>query len=129
MNPDKVELFNKAIYSENKRIPFHNYGSFRSKTSESGSDQIDADCLDNLIDEATFIKFDIEGCEYEGLLGSRRIITKHRPKLAISVYHKLSDLWKAPLLIKGLYEGYRLYFRHYHKTMHTETVCYAIPPG
>ena len=127
VRPNKIELFNKAIYSGKKSLSFHNRGSFWSQVSDSGSNRIEADCLDNLIDGATFIKFDIEGCEYEGLLGSRRIITNYKSKLAISVYHKLSDLWEIPLLIKEFYEGYRLYFRHYHKTMHTETICYAIP--
>jgi hypothetical protein len=94
--------------------------------TSQGPGSVQLDSLDNMIGEASFIKFDIEGCEYEALLGSRRIIEKYKPKLAISVYHKLSDLWTIPFLIKEYGEGYNIYFRHYGKSMHTETICYAV---
>lgn len=124
---NKVVIFNKGIYSEKKTVYFDCLGFFGSKVVDSGTEQVDVDCLDNLVEEASFIKFDIEGSEYEGLLGSRMIIKKYKPKLAIAVYHKVSDLWKIPLLIKEFYDGYRLYFRHYCNFMRTETICYAIP--
>jgi FkbM family methyltransferase len=127
LDSNKVKIFNKGIYSEKKIVRFDSLGSFGSRITDSGFGRIETDCLDNLIEEASFIKFDIEGSEYEGLLGGRMIIEKFKPKLAICVYHKLSDLWKIPMLIKEFNESYRLYFRHYRNIMHTETVCYAIP--
>lgn len=126
---DRIEIINKGIYSDEKIAAFDAKGSFDSRVVDVGANEIELDSLDNTIDEASFIKFDIEGCEYEGLLGSRRIIQQCRPKLAISVYHKLSDLWKIPLLIKELYGGYRLYFRQYNDVLPNETICYAIPEG
>ncbi|NCB40310.1 MAG: FkbM family methyltransferase [Erysipelotrichia bacterium] len=46
-----------------------------------------------------FIKMDIEGAELEALRGAKTIITKYRPNLAVSVYHKPEHLWEIPRLI------------------------------
>lgn len=48
---------------------------------------------------------DIEGAEYEALLGARDIIFKYRPGLAISLYHRPADLWRIPLLINEIIGG------------------------
>jgi hypothetical protein len=68
---------------------------------------------------------DIEGSEEDALMGACRAIQNHAPKLAISVYHKATDFWKLPLLIKRLHSGYRLYLRHYTNEI-VDTVCYAL---
>ena len=69
---------------------------------------------------------DIEGAEPETLNGSIRIIQKHSPVLAISVYHQFDHLWKLPLLIKSLSEQYSFFLRPY-RLAHWDLVCYAIP--
>ncbi len=73
----------------------------------------------------TFIKMDIEGSETEALLGAKKIIEKYKPKLAISVYHNATDLWKIPLLIKKLNNDYKIYLRHYSNEI-MDTICYAV---
>lgn len=73
----------------------------------------------------TYIKMDIEGAEKEALMGAKKIIKKYKPKLAICIYHKPSDLWEIPLLIKKLNPDYQLYIRHYSREV-CETVCYAV---
>lgn len=49
-----------------------------------------------------FIKFDVEGAEYEALLGSKDIINKNKPILDVCVYHKPMDIINLPLLLKEL---------------------------
>ncbi len=73
----------------------------------------------------TFIKMDIEGSETEALLGAKKVIEKHKPKLAISVYHNATDLWKIPLLIKSLNNDYKIYLRHDSNEI-MDTICYAV---
>ena len=73
----------------------------------------------------TFIKMDIEGAELEALKGSREIIQRYRPRLAISAYHKKEDLVELPLYIKELVPEYKLYIRHYSNAG-VETVLYAV---
>lgn len=74
----------------------------------------------------TMIKMDIEGMEPRALAGAAEMIRRHRPQLAICVYHDISHLWSIPLQIKELHEGYRLYIRNY-QFMGLETVVYAVP--
>lgn len=77
------------------------------------------------IEIPTYIKMDIEGAEKEALIGAKKLIRKYKPKLAICIYHKPSDLWELPTLIKKLNPNYKLYIRHYSREV-CETVCYAI---
>ena len=72
----------------------------------------------------TFIKLDIEGKEPEVINAMDAFIKKNRPDLAVSVYHKLEDLWEIPLQIHRINPDYKIYLRH-QSNYFTETVCYA----
>jgi len=74
----------------------------------------------------TIIKADVEGFEPDLLMGAEKTIRRCRPTLAISVYHRYSDLWTIPKWIDGLSCGYEIYLRH-HPKVFTDTVCYAVP--
>lgn len=89
-------------------------------------DSIDHICDKNGYKRLDFIKMDIEGSEYDALLGAKNVIRKWHPILAICVYHKEDDFYKIPNLIKDIYQGYKIYFRQYELS-DEETVCYAIP--
>ena len=61
---------------------------------------------------------DIEGAELDALRGAENSIRKFRPKLAISVYHKLDHYWEIAQFIDSLGLGYRFALRHF--TIHAE---------
>jgi len=84
------------------------------------------DSFINSIDEkkVDFIKMDIEGSELKALIGAERVIRKHKPKLAISVYHNLEDFYKIPGWIESLNLGYKFYLGHF-STHKEETVLFA----
>jgi len=67
---------------------------------------------DDMQEEITFIKMDIEGAEVAALLGTQNHIKRSKPKLAISLYHKLPDLIEIPRLIRQLVPEYKFYFQH-----------------
>lgn len=69
---------------------------------------------------------DIEGAEYEALEGSKEILKRYSPKLAICLYHKPEDIYKLPLLIHEMNPNYKFYIRHY-SDYRTDTLLYAIP--
>jgi FkbM family methyltransferase len=73
-----------------------------------------------------FIKMDIEGAELEALRGGEATIRKHRPKLAISLYHNPQDVETIPRYLAGLDLGYRFYLDH-HTIYSNETVLFGVP--
>jgi FkbM family methyltransferase len=75
-----------------------------------------------------FIKMDIEGSELHALRGAEKTIKKHKPKLAICVYHKADDLVEIPKYIKSLNKDYEFYF-DYYTDIGWEAVLYAIDKG
>ena len=83
--------------------------------------------LDDLLRDKSisFIKMDIEGSEVQALEGAEEIIKAQAPKLAICVYHKTTDLWEIPLLLKKFNPQYTLKLRHHHCCNCCETVLYA----
>lgn len=73
-----------------------------------------------------FIKLDVEGNEVPALAGARQLIKAHRPILAISAYHRPSDIFDIPEFINNMNCEYKIYFRqHYYNSF--DCVIYAIP--
>lgn len=78
--------------------------------------------------KVTLIKMDVETFEIKALKGARKTITEQKPKLAISAYHYLSDLWEVPRTIRAMVPEYKLYLRH-HAPAVWDTDCYAYVGG
>lgn len=72
------------------------------------------------------IKLDVEGGEDAALRGAAATLSRHRPVLAISIYHRPQDLWALPDLLGELAPGYRLHLRQ-HAFNSFELVLYAVP--
>lgn len=76
------------------------------------------------IERVDFIKMDIEGSELSALRGALETLRRFRPKLAVSLYHRVEDFHTIPDFLRSLDLGYRLHLDHY--TIHAEeTVLYA----
>lgn len=121
------QLYNLGLWSESATLYFdEGKGASSQITQKETATSIKTDSLDNCVSEkVTFIKMDIEGAELEALKGSKEIIKKYRPKLAICIYHKKEDLIEIPQFIKDLVPEYKLYIRHYSNT-NAQTVLYAV---
>lgn len=85
------------------------------KRNFEGVEEIETVALDDVLEgkRITFIKMDIEGAEYEALLGARKLIMENRPRMAISVYHKFEDFVTLANLVLEMHPDYRIAFRHY----------------
>lgn len=96
--------------------------------SDQGDIKIEVEALDALVSQLdiipSYIKMDIEGAEYEAILGASQTIKQHKPKLAICLYHKPKDLWQLPKLIHQIRDDYSFSLGH-HFHGWTETVLYA----
>jgi FkbM family methyltransferase len=78
------------------------------------------------LERVDFIKMDIEGAEQAALKGAEETLRTFRPKLGLSVYHRLEDFGAIYRFVDGLGLGYRFYLRHF--TMHAEeTILFAEP--
>lgn len=85
---------------------------------------VDDYCKKNFI-KPTLVKMDIEGAEYEALVGARETIINEKPKLAISIYHRYNDIWFIQRFIKSLRPDYKFFLGH-HSNTYLETILYAI---
>jgi len=73
-----------------------------------------------------FIKMDIEGAELAALEGAVDTMTRYRPKLAISLYHRPEDFVTIPRYLSTMLPDYDFHLEHY--TIHQEeTVLYGRP--
>lgn len=129
-NQDKfaknVFTFPCGVYNKLEQLKFAGGSWEGGCISEEGESAIQCIPLDYALayHSLTFLKMDIEGAEYEALLGAKTIIRKHKPDLAICVYHFLADLYRIPLLIHGWNLGYKFYLRS-HSDFNEELVLYA----
>jgi len=122
-----IELFPYGLWNRKKTLSFVSKDDGTSKVGKNGDIEILVTSIDEELEDVpvTFIKMDIEGSELEALRGAKQTIQRYKPKLAICIYHKLSDIVEIPLYIKELVPEYKLYIRHY-STARTETVLYAV---
>ena len=84
--------------------------------------------LDDLLTSipVSLLTMDVEGAEFDSLLGATQLILKYRPILAISVYHYPSHLWTIVNYLASLDLSYSFHLRNY--SGHTyESVLYAVP--
>lgn len=58
-----------------------------------------------------FIKMDIEGSEAAAIRGAEKTIREKRPFLAVCAYHRPSDLFMLPALMKSINPNYRIFLR------------------
>ncbi len=126
-NTKNITLINKGLFSKNESLKFINDGSRGAIISEQGDFIIEATSIDEAIENntATFIKMNIEGAELSALDGAQKTITKSKPKLAISLYHRPADLWMIPKKIKEMNSNYKIYISQ-HDGGIIESVLYAI---
>lgn len=122
-----VKVVQAAAWNENGTISFSNGNASGSGFDKDGKDIVQSVKIDDIKEcsNATFIKMDIEGAEYNALLGAEKTIRKNKPTLAICIYHSDEDILRIYELIKSWDLGYVFYVRH-HAQKISETVLYAI---
>lgn len=122
---DRIEFIDKGVWSHKACLNFGGakYGSHIDSNAEQTANVIS---IDEVVQgqKVTFIKMDVEGSELEALNGAKNTILTQKPKLAISAYHYLSDLWNVPQKIKEFCPDYQIYLRHHAPTV-WDTDCYA----
>lgn len=122
---DQFTLFKLGLSNKEGYESFTEEGPFFRADDEMDGSRVQVARLDNLdisIVGRCILKIDIEGSEKKCLEGATSFIRKHRPYIAICVYHREKDILDIPKFIRELVPDYRFYLRG---GMHT--VCYAFP--
>lgn len=106
--------------TEGKTVLYYENDDFKmgitvGKMVGSNTEEVEICTLDKLFDSLSkidYIKMDIEGQEVQALCGAANILKNKAPKLMISGYHKLSDFWEIPYIIKQINPRYKIYVAH-----------------
>ena len=112
---EDIDLRLKGVSAENRTMYLKENGELSStQVSDNGDIPIQMVTLDDDIkEEITIIKSDIEGSEQMALMGAKGHIMNEHPKLLISIYHSNNDIWQIPKLIKEMDNSYRFYLRYH----------------
>lgn len=117
--PGSIELLGHAVGSADSTMPFLHQGGHGGHLLSMPTDQaicrdVSVRRLDALLDDMpTLIKMDIEGAELEALKGASGLIAEGKPKLAISAYHRPSDLLDISRYVNSVRSDYRIGLRHH----------------
>ena len=128
----RLSLHDVAVGSAEGRMPFNHVGGHTGSMSTEAHAYGDIDevrilPIDSIVDAApTLIKMDIEGAELEALKGASASIRAGRPVMAISAYHRTTDLIDLPRFVDSLDSGYRIGLRH-HTEERYDTCLYFLP--
>lgn len=124
---DKVFFNELGLYDRSQEVEFYSVpNSPGAKIKAGGASKINVVSLDDYLNgaSASFIKLDVEGADIPAMQGAYETITKYRPKLCLSLYHRSEHLWEIPKMIAEWVPEYKFYMRHHHWNSY-ETVLYA----
>ena len=132
---DKKNFDNAKPIAEEKNFVLENLGlgSFKhemrytskgsmSKFNQNGDEVAQITTLDSYVREndiqhVDFIKFDVEGAELEVLQGATTTISRFKPILALSAYHKKDDFWTLMNFVKSVRSDYEFAMRQYRSSL------------
>lgn len=130
LNLSSLECLPFGAWNETTTLRFQSSGSASASLSTIGDEFVNVVALDEFIPlefVPNFIKMDIEGAEMEALEGMMGLIAGHSPHLAISVYHKPSDLWKIGNFLSQSFPGFFHYYLRVYGEQTFDTILYAVP--
>jgi FkbM family methyltransferase len=126
---ERIKLFQAALGEKRARLRFDATGNMSSSFNDTGATEVEVWPIDEVIEEngaPVYLKLDVEGAEWEALRGGARFISRARPIIALSAYHRPDDLWQLPLFLAAQNLRYRLYLRTQGEDG-TEAICYSLP--
>lgn len=134
LKPDSIELVNKGLGSSNSLCKILNSDVLIQTQIDSYTEREDLNkslttirsvSLDNYFkgERFSFLKVDVEGSEHALIEGAENSIRKHRPRIALSVYHYPTDIFTLPLKCSELNSDYTCALGH-HSSQLMDTVAY-----
>ncbi len=123
-----IKLLQAGAWSSDTELTFTAKAGRQSRISKEGVITT-MRSLDSVLDgkPCSMLKIDIEGAEYEALIGAEKTIRKYNPKINVSVYHRNEDLFSIPIQIYKICPEYMFYLRHHPYVPSFDTNLYCIP--
>jgi FkbM family methyltransferase len=125
----RVNIHRCAVGSHRGYAKFLATGDMSAAVAPEGGNLVRVVPLEDLTDPPAgpiYAKLDVEGAESGAVKGAGRLIREHRPRLAVSVYHRPDDLWEIPLRLRSLAPDHRLLIRTQGEDG-SDVICYAVP--
>ena len=120
---------NLALSNKKEILLFDQNKGLSSEVKKKGENlkEIKTDTLDNLLsknNENWYLILDTEGHEKKILLGAKKLISNSKLNLAVSVYHRIDDLWNILIYLKKINKKFKFYLKNYSGFSY-ETILYA----
>jgi FkbM family methyltransferase len=125
----RIELHCAAVGDKAGTARFNMTGNASAARESDGTTEVAIVRIDETVPlrrVQTFVKYDVEGGEWEALRGTQKLVEVAQPLLAVSVYHRPDDLWQLPLELHRLDLDYRLFLRTQGEDG-MDVICYAVP--
>ena len=125
----EAECVNKGVYNFSGEISFSTEASRNSSVSEKGKRVIEVSTIDEIVGEraVSYVKMDVEGSEKAALQGGIDTFKRCRPKLLISAYHRMWDIFELVNFAASILPSYKIYLRHQPYVPNWETNIIALP--
>lgn len=126
-NLKNIDLWQLGAYNRNTILTFNNKAGRNSAIAETGTETRVA-CVDAILCgmAAGYIKADVEGADFETLLGMKNTLQNFKPKLNFAAYHRFEDIFRLPILINQLNPEYKIYLRHHPYIPAWDTNLYCV---
>ncbi|WP_160079330.1 FkbM family methyltransferase [Pseudomonas sp. 8AS] len=117
-------LHHQAVSDTDGFLSFAAKGTMGSRAEKGGDIQVPSIRLDDVLDDVTLLKMDVEGHEANVLRGGAQLIGRCRPRMAITCYHHALDLLDIVAVIDQIGPGASLRLRHYSMFFY-DTILYV----
>ena len=129
----EIRALNAAVWDSCKKGIFIGSGNRNSSVSSTASYEhkvtdTELISIDSLkVSNADYIKYDVEGAEYEALVGSEKTIASSSPAMLVSLYHRSRDVFFIPAYLMEKYPLYDFYIRRMYSVPAWELNLIMIP--
>jgi FkbM family methyltransferase len=127
LNDDDIVIVRAGIGAESKNFNFYENNINMFAPRSDGEIEIACHSLDDFFKDKspfTLLKADIEGGEMDMLRGAAKTIKRHKPKLALCIYHSPADMVQIAEYVHELVPEYHMAVRN-HANDYRETVLYC----
>ncbi len=125
---ERVEVVEAAVASTAGTVTFGGTGA-AAGIADAGELEVQTVVLDEVLEgPVTYLKMDIEGAELDALSGAERTVARDRPVLTLCAYHAPDHIWRLPLAVDQIADGYTYRLRRYGADC-WDLIVYALPPG